>query len=98
MEVRRGSLDSGILTFGLAAADSVEFVRILWPGGVRQTELATPGGQILTLTELDRKGTSCPIVYAWDGENFRFVSDINGGGTLGHLTAPGGYNTRDTAG
>ena len=96
MEVRRGSLDSGILTFGLAAADSVEFVRILWPGGVRQTELATPGGQTLTLTELDRKGTSCPIVYAWDGENFRFVSDINGGAIIGYLTAPGEYNTSDT--
>ena len=86
----------GALTFGLAGTDSVEFVRILWPGGVRQTELATRAGQTLSLTELDRKGTSCPIVYAWDGERFRFVSDINGGAIIGYLVAPGQYNTPDT--
>ena len=59
---------AGVLHFGLAQSDSVEFIRILWPGGVRQTELATGAGQRLELTELDRKGTSCPILYAWDGE------------------------------
>jgi len=95
-EVRRSGQDFGVLTFGLAASDSVEFVRVLWPGGVRQTELATRAGQTLRLTELDRKGTSCPIVYAWDGENFRFVSDINGGAIIGYLLAPGEYNVTDT--
>ena len=88
--------DGEPLIFGLAAADSVEFVRILWPGGVRQTELATNAGQTLSLTELDRKGTSCPIVYAWDGERFRFVSDINGGAIIGYLLAPNEYNTPDS--
>jgi tetratricopeptide (TPR) repeat protein len=88
--------DGEPLTFGLATADSVEFVRILWPGGVRQTELATSAGQTLSLAELDRKGTSCPIVYAWDGERFRFVSDINGGAIIGYLLAPNQYNTPDT--
>ena len=96
MEMRGGSQDPSILTFGLAAADSVEFIRILWPGGVRQTELAARGGQTLTLTELDRKGTSCPIVYAWDGEKFRFISDINGGAIIGYLIAPGEYYPSDT--
>ena len=94
-ELRGGSRDAGELTFGLAEADSVEFIRILWPSGVRQTELATSGGQFLSLTELNRKGTSCPILYAWDGTEFRFVSDFLGGGIIGYLLAPGTYYTPD---
>ncbi|MGY8822833.1 MAG: FG-GAP-like repeat-containing protein [Candidatus Latescibacterota bacterium] len=84
------------LTFGLAEGDSLEFVRILWPGGVRQTELATGAGQRLELKELDRKGTSCPILYAWDGERYRFVTDILGGAIIGYLTAPGQYYYPDS--
>ena len=95
-EVRGGSQDAGVLTFGLGQADSVEFIRILWPSGVRQTELATAAAQQISLTELNRKGTSCPILYAWDGEKFRFVTDILGGAIIGYLTAPGQYNTPDT--
>ena len=87
---------AGVLHFGLAQSDSVEFIRILWPGGVRQTELATAAGQRLELTELDRKGTSCPILYAWDGERYRFVTDILGGAIIGYLTAPGQYYQPDT--
>ena len=36
------------------------------------------------------------MVYAWDGQEFRFVSDILGGGIIGYLTAPGEYYTPDT--
>ena len=96
LELRGGSRDAGTLTFGLAEADSVEFIRILWPSGVRQTELATGGGQRLALTELNRKGTSCPILYAWDGTEFRFVSDFLGGAIIGYPVAPGEYSTPDT--
>lgn len=92
LEVRR----RGPLTFGLADADTVEFVRLLWPGGVRQTELATPVDRTLTISELDRKGTSCPVVYVWDGTRFRFVSDVNGGAIIGYLLAPGRYAATDT--
>ncbi|MBT5802529.1 MAG: tetratricopeptide repeat protein [Gemmatimonadetes bacterium] len=92
----RSQTHTGELNFGVAASDSVEFIRILWPGGVRQTELATGAGQRLELTELDRKGTSCPILYAWDGERYRFVSDILGGAIIGYLTAPNQYNSPDT--
>ena len=94
-ELRGGSRSPSSLTFGLGAADSVEFVRILWPSGVRQTELATAARQRLDLVELNRKGTSCPILYAWDGSRFRFVTDFLGGGIIGYLTAPGEYYTPD---
>ena len=96
LEVRGGSGDARGLHFGLAREDSVEFIRVLWPGGVRQTELATHGRRTLTLKELDRKGTSCPILYVWDGERFRFETDILGGGIIGYLVSQGEYYTPDT--
>ncbi len=93
----KGSGDSYVVAnFGLAGADSVEFVRVLWPSGVRQTEPAMAANRTLQLTELNRKGTSCPIVYAWDGDRFRFVSDIMGGAIIGYLLGPGEYNQPDT--
>ncbi len=92
-EVRDGSPN---LIFGLGKDDAVEFVRILWPSGVRQTELAAAAGQTLSLTELNRKGTSCPILYAWDGNEFRFVTDILGGAIIGYLVDKNTYNTPDT--
>ncbi len=95
-ELRGGPSDPPVLHFGLAGADSVEFVSVLWPSGVRQTELASAAGRRLALTELDRKGTSCPILYAWDGGGFRFVSDFLGGAIIGYLTGPGQYYTPDT--
>ena len=94
-ELRRSSSSPSLLTFGLGEVDSVEFVRILWPSGVRQTELATGAMQRLELTELNRKGTSCPILYAWDGHNYRFVTDFLGGGIIGYLTSPGTYYKPD---
>ena len=95
-EVRGNGHVEEELLFGLAENDSLEFVRILWPGGVRQTELATGARQRLALKELDRKGTSCPILYAWDGEQYRFVTDILGGGIIGYFIAPGQYYYPDS--
>ena len=95
-EVRGNGNAEEELLFGLAENDSLEFVRILWPGGVRQTELATGASQRLSLKELDRKGTSCPILYAWDGEQYRFVTDILGGGIIGYFIAPGQYYYPDS--
>jgi hypothetical protein len=96
LQQKRELSASSPVTFGLGSADSVEFVRVLWPSGVRQTELATRANQVLEITELDRKGTSCPVVYVWDGTEFRFVSDINGGGIVGYLVGPGEYYYPDT--
>ncbi len=96
LEVRGNSGSIRTLHYGLAREDSVEFIRVLWPGGVRQTELANSGNRTLTLVELDRKGTSCPILYVWDGKRFRFETDILGGGIIGYLVGEGQYYTPDT--
>lgn len=82
--------------FGLGDASSADYVRFLWPGGVKQIELEVPAAAVARVEELNRKGTSCPVLYAWDGERIRFSTDFLGGSALGNLLAPGIYNTPDT--
>ena len=82
--------------FGLGDAAAADYVRFLWPGGVKQVELDVPALAVATVEELNRKGTSCPVLYAWDGERIRFVTDFLGGSALGNLLAPGVYNVPDT--
>ncbi len=85
------------LHFGLGEVGQADYVRFLWPGGVKQIEMDVAGGQTASVEELNRKGTSCPILYAWDGEGIRFVTDFLGGSAIGNLLAPGQFNYPDTA-
>ncbi len=82
--------------FGLGEAAAADYVRLLWPGGVKQIELEVPAATVAQVEELNRKGTSCPVLYAWDGERIRFATDFLGGSALGNLLAPGVFNTPDT--
>ena len=83
--------------FGLGEALAADYVRFLWPGGVKQVELDVPALAVASVEELNRKGTSCPVLYAWDGQRIRFVTDFLGGSALGNLLAPATYNFPDTA-
>jgi tetratricopeptide (TPR) repeat protein len=49
----------------------------------------------LPVTELDRKPSSCPYLYTWDGARFEFITDFMGGGEMGYLEEPGRYNKPD---
>ncbi|MCY4028468.1 MAG: FG-GAP-like repeat-containing protein [Acidobacteria bacterium] len=49
----------------------------------------------LAVRELDRKPSSCPILFTWNGERFIFVTDFLGGGEMGYWQGPGIYNTPD---
>jgi tetratricopeptide (TPR) repeat protein len=82
--------------FGLGNHKSVDALRLLWPGGVLQSEINLPVNQTRLVQELDRKGTSCPLLYTWNGAKFQFVTDFLGGCAIGYLEAPGQYNTPDT--
>ena len=110
IEIRAGSLAQKLETysaapapapadihFGLGNRTTVDAVRVLWPAGILQAETEFAGGltKALTLTELDRKPSSCPYLYVWNGERFEFVTDFMGGGEMGHLDAPGIYNRPD---
>jgi tetratricopeptide (TPR) repeat protein len=108
IEVRAGSLAQKLETysaspapapadvvFGLGKRTSVDAVRVLWPAGIVQAETELANTKTVTLTELDRKPSSCPYLYTWNGERFEFVTDFMGGGEMGHLDAPGIFNTPD---
>ncbi len=82
--------------FGLGQRDSVDALRLLWPGGVLQSETDLPVNRVRLVNELDRKGTSCPLLYTWDGRRYQFVTDFLGGCAIGYLLSPGRYNTPDT--
>lgn len=95
-ELRSTTSTGAHLHVGLGNAEAADFVRVLWPSGVRQTERDTLATGRLSITEVNRKGTSCPILYAWDGERFAFVSDFLGGGIVGYLVGPDAYYTPDS--
>ena len=64
--------------FGLGKRTKVDAVRVLWPAGIVQaeTEIANIKSPI-TLTELDRKPSSCPYLYVWNGERVLCSSPIS---------------------
>ena len=82
--------------FGLGQRSSVDALRLLWPGGVLQSETNLPANRVRLVHELDRKGTSCPLLYTWNGQQYQFVTDFLGGCAIGYLLSPGHYNTPDT--
>jgi hypothetical protein len=88
--------------FGLGKRPTADAVRVIWPAGIVQaeTEIAKAANAKATLvtldvTELDRKPSSCPYLYAWNGERFVFITDFMGGGEMGHLEEPSRYNKPD---
>src|SRR5262245_59975356 len=74
---------SSSLIFGLGYRTAVDSLRLLWPSGVLQSELSVKTSATNPFEELDRKGTSCPILYAWDGSRYEFVTDFLGGCAIG---------------
>jgi tetratricopeptide (TPR) repeat protein len=91
---------SADVTVGLGKRQTVDAVRILWPAGIVQAETefaksTRPLLLTLTVTELDRKPSSCPFLYTWNGERFEFITDFMGGGEMGYLEEPGRHNTPD---
>ena len=89
------------VVFGLGRRAGADVVRVLWPSGVLQAEYAGSGQptaapiapvalkQDTTIEELDRKPSSCPFLYTWNGERFEFITDFMGGGELGAWQPPG---------
>lgn len=80
------------LTVGLNNATHADIVRMLWPTGVLQDEINLPSDSTQPISELDRKGSSCPLLFSWNGHTFQFISDMLGAGILGHWLAPGERN------
>ena len=93
-----GYLSQGLtdILVGLGQSDHVDVVRMLWPTGVPQDEIDVAAGKPLVLKELDRRGSSCPVLFAWDGKKYEFVSDVIGAAVVGHWISPTTRNENDS--
>jgi len=85
--------NSPYLTVGLGDSKDADIVRMLWPTGVLQDEIEIAGDQQKDLGEIDRRGSSCPTLFAWNGERYEFVADMLGAAVVGHWIAPGQRDT-----
>ena len=62
------------LHFGLGAAQTAEYARVLWPNGQPQGEFTLDAGQ--GPVALQRLTGSCPWLFAHNGRTMEFVTDI----------------------
>ena len=90
------------IAFGLGDRAGADVIRVLWPSGILQAEAAAhqlpqapPLTGLVKVEELDRKPSSCPFLFTWNGTKFEFLTDFLGGGEMGYWEAPGLRNTPD---
>ena len=81
--------NSGDIIVGLGQSKEADIVRMLWPTGVLQDEIQIAGDKQQNFLEIDRRGSSCPTLFAWNGERFEFVADTLGAAVVGHWVGPG---------
>jgi tetratricopeptide (TPR) repeat protein len=91
------------LHVGLGAEAAADTVRITWPNGLIQNEskqATTPvatvaqaagAAALKTYKEAQRLSGSCPMVFTWDGKEFRFITDVLGVAPLGASAGDGVY-------
>src|SRR5205085_4274649 len=77
---------------GLGQAKQADVVRMLWPTGVLQDEIEIAANREQLFTEIDRRGSSCPTLFVWDGHHYELVADMIGAGVVGHWVGPGERN------
>jgi hypothetical protein len=63
---------------GWAMRTGIDLLRILWPTGVLQDEIDCRISRVIAMKEADRRGSSCPVLFAWDGHKYKFVTDVIG--------------------
>ena len=73
---------------GLGDAEGIDLLRILWPTGVLQDEIDLPRKPVIAMKEADRRGSSCPVLFVWDGHKYKFVTDVIGAAVVGHWFTP----------
>ena len=81
------------LLIGLGKAKGIDLLRILWPTGVLQDEIDLPQKPVIAMKEADRRGSSCPVLFVWNGHEYKLVTDVIGAGVVGHWFTPTKRNT-----
>ncbi|MBV9761193.1 MAG: tetratricopeptide repeat protein [Acidobacteriaceae bacterium] len=79
------------LSFALDSRADADTIRITWPNGLIQNEVHQKSGETLKIAEAQRLSGSCPMIFAWNGENFQFITDVLGVAPLGASSGDGNY-------
>jgi tetratricopeptide (TPR) repeat protein len=74
LHLQKQIITSPIVHFGLGDATGAEVVRITWPNGALQAEFDTAADQTVKATQ--RLKGSCPWLFAWNGREMSFVTDL----------------------
>ena len=77
------------VTIGLGGHPEADYIALTWSDGVSQTEISLAPSTPHKIEETQRQLASCPVIFTWDGEQYRFVSDVLGVGGLGFFSTPG---------
>ena len=73
--------------FGLGSAERADVLRVVWTNGVPQNVIKPEANQRIVEKQI-LKG-SCPFLYVYDGEGYRFVTDLLWRSPLGMVTSIG---------
>jgi FG-GAP-like repeat/Tetratricopeptide repeat len=79
------------VVLGLGPRPQPDVVRLRWPDNCWQAEFGVQPGRVVRLEERNRKDTSCPVLFTWDGRRFVFVTDFLGAGSVGEALPDGGH-------
>ena len=88
-----GPAQGGVTHIGLGSRRRAPVLRVVWTNGVPQDRLDVAGDQRI-VEEQVLKG-SCPFLYAWDGREVAFVTDLLWNAPIGLPVAPGVYAGAD---
>jgi hypothetical protein len=86
-----GGTDAPEAHFDLGGDARLDFVRAVFPSGVRKTLSDVTARQAIRIEEPLLDVNSCPTLFTWNGDRFEFVTDTLGAGILGEMVAPGRY-------
>ncbi|HEV8241525.1 MAG TPA: FG-GAP-like repeat-containing protein [Thermoanaerobaculia bacterium] len=84
---------AGVTHIGLGSRRKAPLLRVVWTNGVPQDRLDVAGDQRI-VEEQVLKG-SCPFLYAWNGSEVAFVTDLLWNAPIGLPLAPGVYAGAD---
>lgn len=73
--------------FGLGRRSQADLLRVVWPNGTPQV-VVRPQAR-MPYTRVQQLTGSCPYLYTWDGERYRFLTDCLWAAPLGLQAAPG---------
>jgi Tfp pilus assembly protein PilF len=80
---------------GVGQHTQIDAVRVFWDVEVTLGELKVDCRNVVAIAESFLPVGSCPYLYAWDGQRFRFVTDLLGAAPVGLPIADNRYIEAD---